>query len=149
MIVSVILPDTTPILYHATPMRSRYSDTDQMGYVYHANFLAYFEVARTEMIRSFGFTYAQLEAQGYLLPIANVAVDYKEPLLYDEPFVIHTYIFRQPSVRLETWYKVTDESSDRLKAQGQVTLVFMDAVTRRPTKAPAFFLDHLTDAGAR
>lgn len=130
-------------------MRSRYSDTDQMGYVYHANFLAYFEVARTEMIRSFGFTYAQLEAQGYLLPIAHVAVDYKEPLLYDEPFWIHTFIFKAPSVRLETWYKVTDESGDHLKAIGHVTLVFMDAATRRPTKAPAFFLDHLAAAGSQ
>ncbi len=127
-------------------LRSRYSETDQMGYVYYGNYLAYFEVARTEMIRTFGLTYSDIESKGVMLPVVHAAVDYKEPLLYDEPFKIHTFLFTEPGVKLDTWYKITDDSGERLKAVGHVVLVFMDASTRRPIRTPAYFADGLKKA---
>jgi acyl-CoA thioester hydrolase len=125
----------------ALPLRSRYAETDQMGYVYHGHFLSYFEMARTEMIRGLGMSYADLERQGYLLPVHRIEIEFKEPLLYDELFTVHTSIYTLPSVRLETWYRVTDASGAQLKALGQVTLIFTSAATRKPVRAPALFLD--------
>lgn len=146
--MSVIFPEGDPIIRFAHSMRSRYAETDQMGYVYYGNYLQYFEVARTEMIRAIGLTYAELESKGVMLPVVHAAVDYKEPLLYDEPFVIHTYMFKEPGVKLDTWYRVTDPSGERVKAVGRVILVFMDAQTRRPVRAPQYFVDGLNNASA-
>jgi acyl-CoA thioester hydrolase len=145
--MSIIFPEGNPLLSHTLKLRSRYAETDQMGYVYYGNYLQYFEVARTEMIRTFGLTYAELESNGVMLPVVHAAVDYKEPLLYDEPFCIQTYMFKEPGVKLDTWYKITDESGERLKAVGHVILVFMDANTRRPVRAPQYFTDGLKKAG--
>lgn len=112
-----------------------------MGYVYHGHFLSYFEMARTEMIRNLGMSYADLEQQGYLLPVHRIEIDFKEPLTYDELFMVQVSIYALPSVRLETWYRVSDASGERLKALGQVTLIFTNAATRKPVRAPALFLD--------
>jgi acyl-CoA thioesterase FadM len=56
-------------------------------------------------------------------------------------------MFKEPGVKLDTWYKITDESGERLKAVGHVILVFMDANTRRPVRAPQYFTDGLKKAG--
>jgi len=139
--MSLNFPTSKPLMEFALPLRSRYAETDQMGYLYHGHFLSYFEMARTEMIRALGISYADLERQGYLLPVHQIRIDFKEPLLYDELFTIHTSIYTLPSVRLETWYRVTDASGDRLKALGQVTLIFTSAATRKPVRVPDSFLD--------
>jgi acyl-CoA thioester hydrolase len=141
-------PSGDPLFRHVLQLRSRYAETDQMGHVYHGNFLQYFEVARSEMIRDRGMTYAELESQGVMLPIVHVAVDYKEPLLYDELFMVHTFIFNEPGVKLDTWYKVTDATGGRLKAVGHVILVFMDATSRRPVRAPHYFVEGLFKTGS-
>jgi acyl-CoA thioester hydrolase len=146
--MSIAFPQGEPLLRHELHLRSRYSETDQMGHVYHGNYLQYFEVARTEMIREHGMTYAELESKGFMLPIVHAAIDFKEPLLYDEPFVVQTYIFNEPGVKLDTWYKMTNADGDRLKAVGHVILVFMDATTRRPVRAPQYFVDGLKKAGS-
>jgi acyl-CoA thioester hydrolase len=145
--MSITFPDGKPLLKHVHSLRSRYAETDQMGYVYYGNYLEYFEVARTEMIRTFGLTYSELESNGIMLPVVHAAVDYKEPLLYDEPFNIHTFMFQVPGVKLDTWYKITDAANERTKAIGNVVLVFMDATTRRPVRAPQYFAEGLKKAG--
>ena len=137
------LPEGRPLLQHVLEMRSRYAETDQMGHVYHGNYLQYFEVARTEMIRERGLTYAELESGGIMLPILHAYIDFKEPLVYDELFKIHTYIFAEPGVKLDTWYTMTDSTGERLKAIGNVVLVFMHAQSRRPVRAPKYFVDGL------
>lgn len=141
-------PTSDPLLRHVLHLRSRYSETDQMGHVYHGNYLQYFEVARTEMIREHGMTYAELEANGIMLPIVYAAIDFKEPLLYDEAFMIHTFIYNEPGVKLDTWYTMTDATGERVKAVGHVILVFMDATTRRPVRAPDYFVAGLKKAGS-
>jgi acyl-CoA thioester hydrolase len=141
--MAIKFPDTPPYLKHTTSLRSRYGETDQMGYVYYGNYLQYFEVARTEMIRDLGLSYAKLEELGIMLPVVHAEVDYKEPLYYDELFKVHTFMFKEPGVRLETWYQISDEFGEKIKAIGQVTLVFMDAETRRPVRMPSYFMNGL------
>jgi len=145
--MSIVFPDGEPLKRHDLHLRSRYSETDQMGHIYHGNYLQYFEVARTEMIRECGLSYAELESKGFMLPIVHVAIDFKEPLLYDELFIVQTYVFSEPGVKLDTWYKMTNASGDRVKALGHVILVFMDATTRRPVRAPEYFVEGLKKTG--
>lgn len=111
-----------------------------MGYVYYGRYLEYFESARTELIRSCGFTYREMEESGVMLPVIHAELEYKAPVLYDEEIYIKVLIYELPKVRLQTFYEIRTENSDAIHAFGEVTLVFMDSESRRPIKAPARFL---------
>lgn len=126
-------------------MRSRYGETDKMGYVYYGRYLEYFEEARTEMIRSLGMPYSSLEEQGYMLPVVHAAVDYKAPLFYDERFFVHVHLYRMPSVKMETWYEIRTERTDQPHAAGKVILCFMKESSRKPCRGPEAFLQGLAE----
>ena len=132
-------PDKAPLLEYDYELRSRYSETDKMGYVYYGHYLAYFEAARTEMIRANGFSYRQMEEGGIMLPVIHSEVEYKAPVFYDELIIIRVKVFDVPSVRLQTFYEVIAPERDQVCARGEVSLVFMNAETRRPCRAPEYF----------
>ena len=117
-----------------------------MGYVYYGRYLEYFEVARTEMIRSLGMPYSDLEDSGIMLPVVNARIDYKAPIYYDELFHVSVMLYDIPTVRLETFYEVRTERSDTPHAVGKVTLCFMKEQNRKPCRAPKQFVDGLEKA---
>jgi acyl-CoA thioester hydrolase len=96
----VKFPDKKPIVEYTHTLRSRYGETDRMGYVYYGRYLEYFEVARTEMIRSYGLSYRELEESGVMLPVIHSEVEYKAPILYDEEMHVKVMVFDIPAVRL-------------------------------------------------
>lgn len=122
-------------------LRSRYGETDKMGYVYYGRYLEYFEVARTEMIRSYGLSYRKMEDEGVMLPVIHAELEYKSPVFYDEEIIIRVLVFDTPGVRLKTYYKVIAKERDQLCVLGEVSLCFMNDTTRRPTRAPKYFLE--------
>ncbi|MGB0346619.1 MAG: acyl-CoA thioesterase [Balneolaceae bacterium] len=132
-------PDSDHLISYEFELRSRYSETDKMGYVYHGKFLEYFEVARVEMIRSYGIDYRQMEDDGIMLPVIEANLEFKSPVYYDEPIKIIVSIFEKPGIRLRTFYQVIAKDRDVLCARAQVTLFFMDENTRKPTRAPSYF----------
>ncbi len=134
-------PDNEPIISYEYELRSRYSETDKMGYVYHGKFLEYFEVARVEMIRSYGIDYRRMEESGIMLPVIEANLEFKSPVYYDEPIKIVVSIFDKPGIRLRTFYEVIATERDLLCARAQVTLFFMDEKTRKPTRAPIYFAE--------
>ncbi|WP_069129985.1 acyl-CoA thioesterase [Rhodohalobacter halophilus] len=136
-------PENDPVLNYSHTLRSRYGETDQMGYVYYGRYLEYFEVARTEMIRSLGFSYKKLEDEGIMLPVIYSQIEYKAPVFYDEQMRIEVSVFDKPLVRLETFYRIFTDRSENPNVLGQVNLCFTDSKTRRPLKAPDHFLLHL------
>lgn len=136
-----ILPDQKPLFQFTHQLRSRYSETDKMGYVYYGHFLQYFEVARTELVRSLGVSYRQMEDDGFMLPVIHSEIRYKNPVFYDELMDIEVLVFKKPDVRLETYYRVTTKEKSVINTIGSVTLVFMNAETRRPTKGPDYFIN--------
>jgi len=75
---------------HQTNYRVIYADTDNMGVVYHANYLKWFEVGRAEMIRSFGLTYKDIEERGYYMPVSEVYCKYLSSARYDDVITIET-----------------------------------------------------------
>ncbi len=134
-------PQEQPLVEFDHTLRSRYGETDKMGYVYYGRYLEYFEVARTEMIRSYGLSYSKMEDDGIMLPVINAELEYKSPVFYDEEIIIKVMVFDSPGVRLQTWYKVIAKERDQLCVLGKVALCFMDEETRRPCRAPSYFLD--------
>lgn len=145
--MAVSLPDKPLLLQYAHHLRSRYGETDKMGYVYYGHYLSYFEVARTEMIRSMGISYRDLEDQSIMLPVIHSELDYHSPLFYDEEVEIRVLLFDVPAVRLITYYEVYATERNVKCATGEVTLCFMDAESRRPRRAPDHVLNHFKALG--
>src|SRR5215470_8998154 len=87
-------------------IRVRYAETDRMGLLHHANYLVYFEQGRTELLRSLGATYRDLEDQGYLLVLTRVEVRYRKPAQYDDLLTLRTTVTRTTAVRIEHMYEV-------------------------------------------
>jgi acyl-CoA thioester hydrolase len=81
-------------------LRVRYQETDQMSVVYHGNYVNWFEIGRTEFIRSAGMTYKEIEAQGLLLPVTGLEVNFDLPARYDDTLLICTRISQFSAVRL-------------------------------------------------
>ncbi len=107
-----------------TTIRVRYAETDRMGLLHHANYLVYFEQARTELLRSLGFTYRDLEDQGYLLVLTKIEVRYKRPAYYDDLLTIRTMVERTTAVRIDHRYEVFRDGT--LLAEGASTLACVD-----------------------
>ena len=118
-----------------TTIRVRYAETDRMGFLHHANYLVYFEQARTELLRSHGFSYRDLEDGGYLLVLTKVEVRYKRPAKYDDLLTVRTVVERTTAVRIDHRYEVRCEG--QLVAEGSSTLACIDR-DGRPQALPDF-----------
>jgi acyl-CoA thioester hydrolase len=105
-------------------IRVRYAETDRMGLLHHANYLVYFEQARTELLRQHGLSYKDLEDKGFLLVIAAVEVKFKSPARYDDVLTIKTSVMRTTPVRIEHKYEVSCEG--RAVAEGKTVLACVD-----------------------
>lgn len=123
-----------------TKIRVRYGETDRMGYMYYGNYPEYFEVARTEMIRTLGMNYREMEDQGIILPVRSLKIEYKQPALYDEILLVRSCLKSMPELKLDIDYEVFNESN-LLLCRGNTILVFVDVKTRKVKRAPEFFLD--------
>src|SRR5882757_5376395 len=98
-----------------------------MGVVYYAKYLEYFEVARTEMLRSLGLPYREIEAKGFELPVAEASIKYYKGASYDDELLITASLTPKHSPRVEIHYEVRLNGSSELIAEGETTLVFVDA----------------------
>ena len=105
-------------------IRVRYAETDRMGLLHHANYLVYFEQARTELLRTRGVAYKDLEDRGFFLVIAKVEIKYRAPAHYDDVLMIRTTVTRTTPVRLEHRYEVFRDGS--LICEGSTTLACVD-----------------------
>jgi len=128
-----------------TKIRVRYAEADRMGYVYYGNYAMYFESARTEMLRSLGFSYREWEDSGILLPVRELQVRYLAPAFYDDLLTIRTIIKDKPDVRITFHHEVYNEKGEKT-CTGSLVLVFVNSETRKPTRAPKFFLKALEEA---
>lgn len=86
--------------------RVRYPETDRMGIVYHANYIIWFDMGRTEFLRSLGYSYREVEEQGIWLPIIEVGCRYKSPARYDDEITVETSIEDMGRVKIKFSYKV-------------------------------------------
>lgn len=127
---------------HQIQVRVRYSETDQMGVVYHGNYIPYFEIGRVEWLRDKGISYKSMEESGIGLPIVSMNINYKKSARYDELLTVHTTFKTQSSVKIEFDCAIYNES-DELLTTAQFILVFVSLKTGRPTAPPDYILELL------
>lgn len=128
--------------FNETKIRVRYGETDQMGVVYHANYAAYFEVGRTEWLREYGLSYSGMEANGIMLPVISLTINYKNSARYDDVLKVKTTLKKMPTASIEFHYELLNESGVLL-ATGNTILAFIDKNRNRPTRCPKYLLDKL------
>jgi len=114
-------------------LRVRYAETDQMGVVYHSNFVIWFEIGRVELMRQLGFRYRDMEKHDNChIPVADLHVRYKEPAYYDDEIVIRTRLTDVHRSLLRFRYQVFRAGEELLLAEGETThLVVDDQLKRR------------------
>src|SRR5262245_33529468 len=105
-------------------IRVRYAETDRMGLLHHANYLVYFEQGRTELLRSQGMAYRDLEDQGVLLVLTKIQVRYRSPARYDDLLTLRTTLVRTTLVKIEHRYELFRDGL--LLAEGESTLGCID-----------------------
>lgn len=127
---------------HQLQVRVRYSETDQMGVVYHGNYLPYFEIGRVEWLREKGISYKELELRGIALPIASVTLNYKKPARYDDLLTIRTTFKSQEGVKLEFECEILSEQGELLTT-ALFLLIFVNVETGRPAPPPDYILEIL------
>lgn len=126
-----------------TQVRVRYAETDQMGVVYHSNYFLYFESARAESIRQMGFTYADMEKMGVIMPVVDVHCRYLRPAKYDNLLTIKTTLKELPvHHKIEFHHEVFNEETELLVV-GKIILYFMEAKGMKRTTMPEQLLNKL------
>mgnify|MGYP001403441548 CR=1 FL=1 len=128
---------------HKTKIRVRYSETDQMKYVYYGVYAQYFEVGRVELLRSLGVSYKELEEEGFALPVVNYNIDYKQPAFYDDELTIETTLKKIPTAKIVFEYKTFNKKKEIINT-ATVTLVFINNKTSKPCPCPKRIIDKLT-----
>jgi acyl-CoA thioester hydrolase len=109
---------------HEIPIRVRYAETDRMGLLHHANYLVYFEMGRTEMLRQRGISYRDVEDAGHYLVIVDIGCKFKRPAYYDDLLTLRTTVSRVTHVKIVHEYHVFRDGV--LLAEGHSTLACVD-----------------------
>ncbi len=114
-----------PQTFHAEArLRVRYAETDQMGVVYHANYLVWFEVGRVELLRSLAIPYKQLEEEfGCMIAVVGVEARYRSPARYDDEIAVQTRLLTMRGPVMKIGYEVTRVADSKLLCKGQTTHV--------------------------
>ena len=126
----------------STKTRVRYSETDQMGVVYHGNYAQFFELGRTEWLRKLGVTYKNMEISGIILPVISLSCNFIKSAKYDDILTIETFLKKKPLVKIEFEYKIINQE-DELICTGGSVLAFMNMKTSKPLRCPDYLLKSL------
>ena len=126
-----------------TTVRVRYAETDQMGVVYHANYLVWFEVGRVEFLRQLGFSYKEMELQdGCHIAVVDARCRYKAPARYDDEVIVRTHLKNVRESLVHFGYELMRASDGTLLAEGETTHVVIDREMKKrsiPDKYMALF----------
>jgi acyl-CoA thioester hydrolase len=129
--------------FNKLTVRVRYSETDQMGVVYYANYLAWLDASRTELFINLGIRYRELEEKGYFLPVIESHICYKTPARYDNVVTVAVEVEKIKGVRVFFHYMVTSAEDSILLAEASTIHAMTDA-TGRPKRIPKEINDALT-----
>ncbi len=130
------------MIQYDAKIRVRYGETDKMGFLYHAHYIDYYDVARTEALRSLGTTNRELEDRGVMLPVIETVSNYRNPAYYDDLLTVRVILRNLPGVKMKFEYEVYRENGELINT-GHVILAFMDSATRRACRPPEWFLEYL------
>lgn len=123
------------MLQHTTQVRVRYAETDQMGVVYHANYVVWMEVGRVEAMRSAGLNYADMEKEGVRVAVLGVEVDYKAAARYDDLVDVTAKIVEVQSRKMRIEYEIHRATDGLLLATGATKHLFINHELK-PVRCP-------------
>lgn len=129
---------------HKTPIRVHYALTDQMGVVYHGHYAQFYEIGRTEALRSLGLTYKEVEAAGVIMPVTEIHSKFIRPALYDDLITVVTMVKELPQHHKIIFHCEIYNEKNELLNVGDVSLFFMDAKTMKRTDMPGMIKKKLT-----
>ncbi len=138
------MTDSTPYV-HRSEVRVRYAETDQMGVVYHANYLVWCEIGRTDFIRALGRSYADMERDGITLAVSDAAMRCVGSARYDDPIVVHTHLDDVRSRSMRFGYRIEHAETGKPLVTATTSLVALDR-TGRPSRLPDALLQVLRRA---
>jgi len=128
-----------------TQIRIHYALTDQMGVVYHGHYAQFYEIGRTEALRSLGLTYKEVEAAGVIMPVIEIHSKFIRPALYDDLITVITTVREMPLHHKIVFHSEIFNEKNQLLNVGDVTLYFMDAKTVKRVEMPKMIKDKLTE----
>ena len=133
---------------YQTELRVRYAETDQMGVVYHSNYIIWFEVGRVEMLRALGFNYREMEKlDGTHIAVVEARCRFKSPALYDDVITIRTRLLNVRDSLLHFGYEVVRSSDGTLLAEGETVHLVVDADFKRTPLPEKYLRPFLRAAG--
>ena len=127
---------------HNFKFRVAYSDTDQMGVMHHSNYLRYFEMARHDLFREMGVSYAEIEANGVIMPVIQANLEYKKPVFYDQVINIETHIMLNKGPRIVFSASMINESKE-VVCTSRISLAYVNKVSRKACFPPAIIKSKL------
>lgn len=113
----------------------RYGETDQMGIVNNANYPSYYEIGRTDWLKKLGMSYKQMEEDGIMMPLVDLYAKYYRPAYYENVLTIKTVVKELPTSRMRFDYFIYNQDGTLIN-EGYTQLAFMNAETRKVTRAP-------------
>jgi len=133
------------MIHTVAPVRVRYVETDRMGLVHHGNYFAWFELARIHMLDEIGLPYAEIEAEGYLIPVLEATARYLRGAAFDDRLEVHLFMRDKPRARFRFDYEV--RRGEESVATGSTLHAFMSP-DGRGLRPPEHFLRRLEAAWA-
>ena len=119
----------------------RYSETDQMSFVYHGNYVKYFEIGRITWLKKLGISYKKMEEDGIFLPVIELKINFKKPALFDDKLIVKTKLIRTPSYMIE--FDLEIKRNDQVITLGYTKLIFLNSKTNKPMRCPENILREL------
>jgi acyl-CoA thioester hydrolase len=123
------------MLEHTTQIRVRYAETDQMGVVYHANYVVWMEVGRVEAMRAYGVSYADMERDGIKVAVMGIEVDYRQSARYDDLVDVKTKVIEANNRKMRIEYEMRRSPDGQLLATGATRHLFLNN-DLRPIRCP-------------
>jgi acyl-CoA thioester hydrolase len=125
-------------------IRVIYADTDAMGIVYHTNYIKWFEIGRTELLRSMGIVYAEIESQGYNLPLTEAYCHYLLPAKYDQIIVVETEMEYMKRASMKFNYTISDEDKEKILVEGYTVHACTNNIGKI-VRLPSFIVEKLNE----
>lgn len=113
-----------------------------MGVVHHANYAHYFELGRTEWLRTLGLSYKDMEMSGIMLPVVSINCNFKQSAFYDDVLTVTTILVNKPMVKIEFEYEITNQNN-QIITTGNTVLAFIAMKTKKPIACPDYFLEKI------
>ena len=130
---------------HKTQIRIHYALTDQMGFVYHGHYAQFYEIGRTESLRSLGITYKSIEEIGVIMPVVEINTKFLRPAIYDDLITVVTKVTELPLRHKIIFHGEIYNEKNELLNTGFVTLFFMNAKTMRRCEMPETIKEKVKD----